>query len=687
MARPLQLVSLSLLTLGACAEPRVQPMEPAPVEQASTAPTTDAPASKVALLVGIDRYPADAGLGELRGCGRDTERMRVLLVERFGFPAEDVTVLRDAEATHAAIVRAFHAQLIERARPGTEAVFYFAGHGSRVPDADTGPDREPDGLDTTFLAYDSRSEGRTGEHDFVDDELRSLVAAASSRGAFVTVLTDSCHSGGALRGVSNFRPRAAPQGRRPFDRAYGQGFWPAGVPYYDDSNRVVIGSSVQIAASSRDQVAGEIDLQTAVGTFEPSGAMTWYLAQGLERAQPGATWGGVAQQAALGVSTLLPYQDMAWYGDTDRTIFGASFEGVTGWRATLLEPGLVQVEAGYLHGVREGSELDIRSSDGRNSYGRAIVEWTSEVQSRARFTRLPTADLSRTALRAVEVGRPAGEPQLSLWCDVPGLAPWFAGSQWVGIASSLETADLVLRSGVGGYQLWTPEGLPLPGWLPILPPTFADQGRWLGVCEPYLRRESLWRSTSRLALESGSLQLDVRLETPRLDELRGAVPAGWNRWVPAAIDGRRLVGGVRGDLPMGVFRVRNPGRSAVRLSVVNLPEDARARRVVEPVAGREARTLAPGETCSVRVGFPAPDPWPLDRAMCDRYLFLATIQPFDTWTIASEVELRGDSESAPLPGVLRQAQARYATRGAGAVDLDRSGFGVAAIDVFVSRPR
>jgi hypothetical protein len=108
--------------------------------------------------------------------------------------------------------------------------------------------------------------------------------------------------------------------------------------------------------------------------------------------------------------------------------------------------------------------------------------------------------------------------------------------------------------------------------------------------------------------------------------------------------------------------------------------------VIEPAQGSAPRLLQPGETCSLRVGFPAPDPWTLDRAMCDRYLFLATLQPFDAWALASDVELRGADE-APLPGVLRQAQGRYAVRGAGPVDLDRSGFGVAAYDVFVARPR
>ncbi len=676
---------------GACSSaPRESPAahaDPAGLvaPAAQVAPAAGSSA-KIALLVGIDDYPDDSGVPDLRGCGGDVERMRALLVERFGFAPADVVVLRDEQATHAAIVQAFQSALVERARPGTQAVFFFAGHGSRVPDADTGPSREPDGLDSTYVAYDSRSDGAVGEHDLVDDELRSLVAAVGQRGAFTTVLTDSCHSGGGLRSVGGLRARTVPQGRRGYDRRHGRGYWPVGVPYYDDSNVVTMGSYVHIGASRRDQIAGEIDVETAVGTFVPSGVMSYHLGQTLAGVNPGTTWGSAVETASLQVVTAVSSQSLTWSGAMDQVVFGSSYAPVVGWRARQVESAYVEVDAGYMHGLRKGSELDIRTADGLNTYGRADVESLSGVQARARFRTPPSVNLRPTALRAVEVGRPGGEPPLRLWCEVPGLEPWFAGSNWVGLASSFETSDYVVRSGVGGYQLWTPEGLPIPGWLPILPPTGADQLAWLGVCDPYLRREALWRSTSRLALESGGLQLDVSLVAAGPDDLRIAAPQGWSRWTGAPIHDRRVVGGVGGELPMGVFRVRNPGRTAVHLSVLNLPEDSRARQVIEPAQGADPRVLQPGETCSLRVGFPSPDPWPLERAMLDRYLFLATLQPFDTWALSSEVELRGADE-APLPGVLRQAQGRYAVRGSAPVDLDRSGFGVAAYDVFVTRPR
>ncbi|MBL8862930.1 MAG: caspase family protein [Planctomycetes bacterium] len=671
MDRSLLLPCLLLCACAARPEPAVVPAPPAPA------------ADKVALLVGIDRYPADAGLGELRGAVGDAQRLRTLLIGRFGFRDEDVVLLADEAATHEAIVRTFGAQLVDRAAPGTQAVFFFAGHGSRLPALDAGGAPALDGLDTSLLAYDSRGAGRAGEYDLAEHALRALVAAAEARGAFVTVIADACHAGGVLRGPAAFRSRSAPQGRRAYDHDRARGFWPLGVPYSVGPPPAVMGSSVWIGAASRDQLAGEIDAETVFGTFEPSGALTWALCQSLDRARPGAVWGEVASSTTLGVATLLPWQDVVWSGGLDRAVFGGAYETVPGFQAVALDGEAVQVAAGWVHGLREGSELDVRTADGRASLGRATIDRITPVQAHARFGRRPPQGLGRAALRAVEVGRPAGEPPLRLWCEAPGLAPWFAGSAWAVTATSLETADLVVRSGAGGYQLWTPEGGLLPGYLPILPPTFADQGRWLALCEPSLRRESLWRATSRLALETGAIRLDVQLDAPTPEELRAPVPAGWTRWVAADPRGRRVAGGARGELPMGVFRVRNPGSDPVRLAVLNLAEDARSRRVVEPVAGREPRVLGPGEACSIRVGFPAPDPWGLDRPMLDRYLFLATLAPFDAWTLASEVDLRGDD--TPLPGILRQTQARWALRGTGDIDLDRSGLGIAALDVHVSR--
>ena len=51
--------------------------------------------AKRALLIGIDRYPNFPEVNQLHGCVNDVEAMAALLRERFEFPADAVTVVRD----------------------------------------------------------------------------------------------------------------------------------------------------------------------------------------------------------------------------------------------------------------------------------------------------------------------------------------------------------------------------------------------------------------------------------------------------------------------------------------------------------------------------------------------------------------------------------------------------------------
>ncbi|MEM9512365.1 MAG: hypothetical protein AAF978_06760, partial [Cyanobacteria bacterium P01_E01_bin.48] len=64
--------------------------------------STSAPAAiaastgrKLALLVGVDRYPSP--FQSLQGCATDVELQRDLLVRRLGFASSDIVILQDAE--------------------------------------------------------------------------------------------------------------------------------------------------------------------------------------------------------------------------------------------------------------------------------------------------------------------------------------------------------------------------------------------------------------------------------------------------------------------------------------------------------------------------------------------------------------------------------------------------------------
>jgi Caspase domain len=89
---------------------------------------------KLALLVGIDRYPRQSGrsIPVLKGCATDVELLAKLLIHRFGFVAADVITLTDEAATRSNIESSFIAHLSEQARPGDIVVFHFSGYGCLV---------------------------------------------------------------------------------------------------------------------------------------------------------------------------------------------------------------------------------------------------------------------------------------------------------------------------------------------------------------------------------------------------------------------------------------------------------------------------------------------------------------------------------------------------------------------------
>lgn len=163
---------------------------------------------KLALLVGINSYPQTKRFSNLEGCLNDVELQRQLLIHRFGFNPSDIKELKDAEATREGILTAFNEHLIKQAKPGDVVVFHFSGHGSRVAD----PYKiSPDGLNSTFVPSDDNPLAEKGiVNDIMGRNLFLLMSALKQKTEKVTVVLDSCHSGGGTR--VNVVTRAIPGG-------------------------------------------------------------------------------------------------------------------------------------------------------------------------------------------------------------------------------------------------------------------------------------------------------------------------------------------------------------------------------------------------------------------------------------------------------------------------------------------
>jgi len=133
---------------------------------------------------------------DLDGAVNDAALMYQILVDRFGFKAEDIVFLQNEKASRDQILQAFKSHLVDDASAGDVSLFYYAGHGSTV--LNTGSEAV-DQLDETLVPADSYK----GAYDIRDKEMVRLYRAALNKKVVLTIILDSCHSGGMSRGVWN----------------------------------------------------------------------------------------------------------------------------------------------------------------------------------------------------------------------------------------------------------------------------------------------------------------------------------------------------------------------------------------------------------------------------------------------------------------------------------------------------
>ncbi|SMH31854.1 caspase family protein [Azospirillum agricola] len=151
-----------------------------------------------ALVIGIDRYPH---VSRLDGSANDARSMRDFAIERWGFKPNDVKLLIDGEATRSAILSALDAWLVSGTKPGDTVLFFFSGHGYRVPDlnGDEALRNPADNQDEVIVAFDGRLRQGGGYEGFVlDDEIDERLKRLKDRQ--VVMLFDSCFSGTMTRG-------------------------------------------------------------------------------------------------------------------------------------------------------------------------------------------------------------------------------------------------------------------------------------------------------------------------------------------------------------------------------------------------------------------------------------------------------------------------------------------------------
>ena len=139
------------------------------------------------VFAGISEYGGRAS--NLAYTAEDAIRVRDAMLSGGGMREQDGILLTDAQATVGSIRGAIR-QVAAQAGPDDTFVFFYSGHGGRIPRPGGHQPTDPDGLDETLEFYDA---GMT------DDDFDAILSEVNA-GKIIIVL-DACFSGGFAKDV------------------------------------------------------------------------------------------------------------------------------------------------------------------------------------------------------------------------------------------------------------------------------------------------------------------------------------------------------------------------------------------------------------------------------------------------------------------------------------------------------
>ncbi|NNE09114.1 MAG: protein kinase [Gemmatimonadetes bacterium] len=435
-----------------------------------------------ALLIGIDYYypPTDPDVRPiscLRGCVNDIAMVEQFLRTKLNVSDDRIETLTstnrspepppespDRIPTYANIVKAFR-RMRARMSAGDQIYVHYAGHGGRVPT------RFPElkgtsGLDETLIPADVRLPGAQHLRDI---ELAHLLREMVDDELLVTIVLDSCHSGGATRsdGYSAVRGIGAPD-RTPFpdmslvadDDSLRASWRAARGPA---TRSVTVGGGwlpapegyVLLSACRASELAREIQ----VGD-KKHGALTYWWLEALGRLGTGASYKALHDRIVGKVHGTYPDQTPQLQGEGSRVAFGT--ERVESHFSVSVvsfdeETGSVRLNAGRAHGIGKGALFIVYSAgaDIENVGQRVAIVAIESVESATSTAKV----VESLRDEPIESGAPAvltdpGTITLQRRVAIEGATEsrrGAAGAAGTVGAEALDDVAMLLRDGAGQF--------------------------------------------------------------------------------------------------------------------------------------------------------------------------------------------------------------------------------------------
>ena len=355
-----------------------------------------------ALLIGIDFYEPNPYFNSLQGAVRDIKKVASYLgisrkisserITRLTSPLPDTNCTADVRSaseelpTYQNIVNAFN-NITEQAKPEDLVYIHYSGHGGRVKTIF--PDLKGEGqYDEGLVPMDVGYKGRY----LRDVEMATLLKRMTDKGLIVTVIFDSCHSGGATRGDSQIRgPRdGEPDTQdRPTDSAVATRDelvhnW-LNLTQNDQKENWLPNQTdyVFLGACRPNEYAYEAAFDDGK---EHNGALTYWMLDTLVNSNSTLTYKSLYNRVMGMIQSKFPQQLPMLSGEGDRLVFGDK-EHYRPYTLVIInvteDQKEVTLNAGIAAGLSPGARLAIYPSDDISDKTQqlAICELTDEMQA------------------------------------------------------------------------------------------------------------------------------------------------------------------------------------------------------------------------------------------------------------------------------------------------------------------
>ena len=519
---------------------------------------------KRALLVGVSNYTRPGMKNpylNLKG-EKDVDKVREVLIDRFGFAPADITVLNSKEATKAGIERAFRKRLIAPTQPGDIVYFHFAGHGSRVKDRNG--DEAMDHYDETLVPSDYISKSDQSR-EILDDEISTWLRDLSERKPSNTTLVfDCCHSGTVTRG--RLRTRGVAANPSPTDVSNQQGMF---------DSETTPAHVVAISACRNDQNAFEFESSDDKG---PAGLLTLALTQAFGDCDPSTTYGDLMDRIETFILRQTREQSPQMEGDPELPVLGSTAIPTESHFDVRFDSNKQPyVTAGLIHGSTIGSEFTLypagtKQFESAKPLCKAVVHEATLTRSYLKVIGDPalppeTIESSRALMTATQYGdnrlrlNLEGIPETDLVASqvraFPLVQAIVAGNE----AWDLRLSAVQARGGKSTYLVERMDGTRMGQTSSVAGvESFVKQE----VCGRMLRTLANQDPTGRIEVEVRPVPVQVRLNSQKqVAEVIGPLP------VTRGPSGRILM--KPGD--HYVLEVRNMGEALAHVTVLNIQSD------------------------------------------------------------------------------------------------------------------